>query len=78
MSEKNYCLITFESTFHALKAEKVLKRNNFSFEMVQTPREFSSSCGVAARLDWGDNKSAGEILLENNVKVEQICNWGKS
>ena len=46
-----YFIITFESNYLALKAEKELKKHNINLEFVPVPREISSACGVCLKLN---------------------------
>lgn len=56
----NSYLVTFLSTHHALKAEKILKKEESGIDLIPTPREISSECGFS-------------IFIENTVrKPEQI------
>ncbi len=43
------CYITFPTTYFAIRAESVLKNDDYSFKMVPVPRSISSSCGTALR-----------------------------
>lgn len=46
-----YFILTFESNYLALKAEKELKKHNIKLEFIPVPREISSACGVCLKLD---------------------------
>ncbi|NLF46350.1 MAG: DUF3343 domain-containing protein [Syntrophomonadaceae bacterium] len=46
---KEYGVITFHSTSHALKAEKTLKKKQREIMVVPTLREISSSCGLSLK-----------------------------
>ncbi len=50
-------IISFNSTHHAIKIEKLLKENNISCTTIPTPREISASCGLSIR------------FLENNLEI---------
>lgn len=45
----DYYVVTFEATSHALRAERVLKQNDFHIFTVPTPRYLSSNCGIALK-----------------------------
>jgi hypothetical protein len=34
-----------------LKSEKLLEKENVAYDIIPTPREFSSDCGMAIRVD---------------------------
>ncbi len=69
------CLITFHSTHHALKAEKVLKSSGIGVDVIPIPREFSSNCGIAMSVAWEEKEEAIAVLNKNNVQVEAIHGW---
>lgn len=61
-----FYVISFDSTHHAIKAEKLLKEQNLSIKMMPTPREITASCGLSIRFE-----------SENLLEVEDIINKEK-
>ncbi len=57
----NRYLVTFFSTHHALKAEKLLKEKINGITLIPTPREISSECGFSLFLEK-TNDSPQELL----------------
>lgn len=55
-------ILLFNTIYHLLKAEKELKELGHKYEIIPTPREYSSDCGSAIR------------LLEE-VPIERVRNW---
>lgn len=72
MKAEKYCLFTFNTTSHALKAEKVLKSLEAEFLIVPTLREISSSCGLSVKLSLENIEKYYNHLIENKVPVEGI------
>lgn len=64
------CYITFPTTFFAIRAESILKKQSTIFKMVPVPRTISSSCGTALRCQCEDISSIKYTLLENEVELE--------
>ncbi len=63
----NYIVFIFESTHQVLKVEKILKENNIKYDIIPTPKEFSSDCGMSIRIaDSSDDKNKIRLLLLNN------------
>ena len=58
----------FYTTSAAFRAEKVLKDAGLAVKLVPTPRQFSSDCGVALRLDWREAERAQALLAETGVE----------
>jgi tRNA A22 N-methylase len=44
-------IIVFESIHYCIKAETILKENNFLYEIISIPRYISSDCGVCIVLE---------------------------
>lgn len=71
---KEYGVFTFKSTAHALKAERVLKNASAEFLMMPTPRQISTSCGLAVKVFSDTMPTYHEILLNNRVEVDGAYN----
>jgi hypothetical protein len=67
---KDYGVFTFISTSQALKAERVLKNASADFLMMPTPREISTSCGLAVKVAQDELEPNYVILRENRVQVD--------
>ncbi|MFC1504323.1 DUF3343 domain-containing protein [Spirochaetota bacterium] len=72
---KIYCIIIFNTSYHALKAEQILKELNNKFKIIPVPREFSSNCGVALRIPWDKNEKVVSLLRSKNVRIEEVHRW---
>jgi len=46
---EKYNIITFHSTYLALRFEKLLKSNKIYVKIIPVPRRISTSCGLAGR-----------------------------
>ena len=77
MRKKEYTLITFESTHHAMAAEEVFEEENINFKTIPTPREVSHSCGLALLLGLEDLQRVKRIIEEKNVMVDGIFKFTK-
>ena len=67
---KDYGVFTFISTSQALKAERVLKDAATEFLMMPTPREISTSCGLAVKVAGDNLDNCFKILQLNRVQVD--------
>jgi hypothetical protein len=63
-------ILTFESIHAVLKAEKLLKQGEFAHEIVPTPREISSDCGMAIRVSEEIGEKAKTLLVDKGVNTE--------
>lgn len=67
MSSTHYYLVSFSSTHHALAAEKALKTRDIPQIMLPTPREISSSCGLALKISCESVEMAVDALKASKV-----------
>ncbi len=61
MPAKEFYVLSFNSTHHAIKAKKLLQDRLLEMEMIPTPRDITVSCGLAIRF--------GEEMLHNIKEV---------
>ncbi len=60
-----FLFYTNSAAFHA---ERALKHAGLSVKLIPTPRQFSSDCGIALRLDWSEAERARVLLEEAGVE----------
>lgn len=65
-------VLTFTSTHHALKAEKVLHEAQIKATIIPVPRRISSLCGLAIKMDLELQPRAEEVLSGAGVSVEDV------
>ncbi len=70
MKDRQFGVITFKSTHHAIKSESVFKNENIKFRTIPTPREVTHSCGLAIKFDLNENEFAKKIVYENQLIIE--------
>lgn len=61
-------LITFESSYHALRAERALQNEGIPGKLVPAPHDLSPTCVVALRFPWKETDRVG--LLFNKLRIE--------
>ena len=71
MIEQKYGLLTFDSTHHSLKAEKVLKESGLKIMMIPIPREITANCGTGIKFDLSDLETVKGIIENSNMEI-----WG--
>jgi hypothetical protein len=72
MKDRQFGVITFKSTHHAIKSESVFKNQDIEFRTIPTPREVTHSCGLAIKFDLKDVELAKKIVEENQLDIEGI------
>lgn len=65
-------LLTFTSTHHAIKAEKLVAGAGLDFDIIPTPRAITASCGLSLELRDEQLMGAVQLLAESQVKPQAI------
>jgi len=66
------CVVTFNATHYALKAERVLKKAKLNVKLIPVPRQFSSNCGLALQFGCQFRDQVVQLFEQNKVKVHGI------
>lgn len=69
MDEKFY-VVSFDSTHHAIRADKLFKEHNLNVRMMPTPREITASCGLSIRFEEADLEEVEEIINKEDLDVK--------
>ncbi len=77
--ETNCYLVIFDSTHQALRGEEVLKKTHLPHEVISTPPQFKSGCGISLRIPLGTIKETTRALDEASIIYSRIepfyCRW---
>ncbi|KPJ54468.1 hypothetical protein AMJ39_00070 [candidate division TA06 bacterium DG_24] len=65
-------VINFVSVHHVMRAEHVFKEHGLAHEIIPTPRDLSSDCGIAIALSGAVLKQALDLLAGAGVEVEAL------
>jgi hypothetical protein len=64
-----YKILIFESAHKVMKADKLLSEMKLKFDIIPTPKEYSSDCGLSVRInpENTDLQVIQNILLKENI-----------
>jgi len=62
-------VVLFHTSSMAFRAEKALRRAGFPVNLIPTPRELSSDCGIALRFDWAQRPQVEAVLEQARVET---------
>lgn len=65
-----FCLITFENTTTAIKAEGYLKGKAVNLMIMPTPTYITKSCGISIRVKPEEEETVKDILKEGQVQFK--------
>lgn len=60
--------VSFNSTHHAIKSEKIFLENKINCTTLPTPREVSASCGISIRFLKEDLDKVIKVLDESEFR----------
>jgi len=70
-------LFTFSNTHRVIKAERILRAHGLGVEVIPTPKEISSECGMSLLVGVGGSQKAWEILRKEGVEVLGVYEWNR-
>ena len=62
-------IFVFKTTYVTFKAERALKKAGIPYKIVTKPRDISSDCGLAVRVDAGDEAATASLLAESGIET---------
>jgi hypothetical protein len=65
-------LISFFASYHAIRADTIMKRHQLPARLVPGPRELSPNCGVALRFQYADRDTALSLLASHHVQIDGV------
>ena len=66
-------LITFESSYQALRAERAVQNAGVEGRLVPAPRDLSPTCVVALRFPWEMAQAVPHLLNKLQIEFDQCC-----
>ena len=68
-------LISFFGSYHAIRAETVLRRGGFAVQLIPGPKELSPNCGVALRFEYDRRDEVMVVLTDKKVRIDEMHNY---
>jgi len=68
-----YHLLIFESSHQVMRADHILMQQGMKFDLIPTPKQFSSDCGLSIRcgLEKGEAEAIVQLLLSHGLKFRE-------
>lgn len=74
----DFYLISFNSTHHAIRTEKLLIDSGMNIMIIPTPREIAASCGLSIKFEEKDMDKVIEIMEKNSLDRRGIFHFKKN
>ena len=65
-------IVSFNSTNHAMRTDKLIRENNITSTTLPTPREIAASCGISIRFLYEDLDKVVSVLKDNSIEFKGI------
>jgi len=62
-------ILTFINTRTVIEAERELKKHDFFYKVIPTPRHISSECGMCLKIEKNQSDIILELLTSQNILV---------
>lgn len=69
--KKSYDVILFKAVSYALKAEKILKKEDLPHKLIPVPKHISSDCGICLMVHH-EVKEQVLTALKNKVDIDNV------
>ena len=69
-------IAVFDSIHYVLAAERVFKQHGLWYDLVPTPREVSSDCGMVLEFKEADLRAAAPVFADVRVKQQAVYRRG--
>jgi len=70
--DESYCVATFKSIHHVLKAEQALKDRGIWTDMIPNPRTLIADCGMALLFRCSDAASVKQAISDQSAPLSKI------
>ena len=65
-------VLLFHTTTAVMRAEKSLLNAGMQIQLIPTPREFSSDCGISIRFEWTDIAKIKTCISQDTLEFDSI------
>ncbi|MEG2983931.1 MAG: DUF3343 domain-containing protein [Peptostreptococcaceae bacterium] len=67
-------IVSFSSTHHAIRTDKLFSEQGIKVTTLPTPREITASCGISIMFLYEDIDKVKNVLQENSIECKGIYN----
>jgi len=60
-------LIIFDSIHYTIKADKLLQKTDYEYQIISTPNEINNDCGMCLETNEDELKNIQEYLINNEI-----------
>ena len=68
MSAHGNCILLYDSIHDVMRVEKVLKAESIWCDLIPTPRQLSSECGMSLEIRGSNLTNVSDLLADDDVQ----------
>lgn len=68
-------LVSFFSSHHALRAERIVTREGLYAQLVPGPKDLSPNCGVALRFEYARKDQVVALLAAHRIRIDGVYRY---
>ncbi len=71
-SDKEFSILLFQSIHQVMRAENIISKNGFSYQIIPVPSEYSSECGMCIEIDSLNTAPITTELQNYNIEPKVV------
>ncbi len=71
-SDRELSILLFQSIHQVMRAENIISKNGYSYQIVPVPSEYSSECGMCIEIDSLSKNSIIAELQKHNIELKVV------
>lgn len=71
-SDREFSILLFQSIHQVMRAENIISKNGYSYQIIPVPSEYSSECGMCIEIDYLNTSSIISELQKYNIEPKVV------
>lgn len=71
-SDKEFSILLFQSIHQVMRAESIISKKGYSYQIIPVPSEHSSECGMCIEIDSLNTVSITTELQKYNIEPKVV------
>ncbi len=71
-SDRELSILLFQSIHQVMRAENIISKNGYSYQIIPVPSEYSSECGMCIEIDSLNTSSIISELQKYNIEPKVV------
>jgi len=71
-SDREFSILLFQSIHQVMRAENIISKNGYNYQIIPVPSEYSSECGMCIEIDCLNTSSIISELQKYNIEPKVV------